>query len=714
MFFFAIKNTPKGVFRRLIFIRRLLLHKAVDCRKNVLVNFLVVEFVQNLVTAIFVNFDTYVFHAEVFIHLGKFFDVRRVFTAYGVFLSAENRNGTVFIDFFKIFLFINFGKPVHKAFIKIVRHDVAALFVIAVFFDLFDVARKPCEIVSLFSERLAETSESDFVHELAFLCLALNLRDNARQEFSRADDDAGLTRTAAEDDADRFAFVFKITLTDETAVTVSEVNDGKRVFFGKVFRDVKFVLHGVAVYIARMITDVVFLFGIAVRAVVVRKNYISVCVKEFCKIVVTAGVFRHTVYDLHDAFRHFHVVPDVCLQNRIVERCKFHVFHNSPHSVSYFKTTLIITTYILSLQVIFENSVFFTIAGIYLIEVFMKNKTIVLTGGGSGGHVIPIIALLPEIKREFDKIYFVGGSGIEKTLVKDKDVVYHEIYTTGFDRAHFFKNLKIPFVLAKAVREQIRFFKETKPDVVFSKGGFISLPSVLAAKKLHIPCVAHESDLTLGLANKIAARKGAMILTSFDKTATLSDKFVYSGFPLRKEVAVGSKTAAVEKYNLNTKKKILLVTGGSLGAKTLNDVLEKSLDTLLKDYEIIHVTGKGKNTIKKRQGYHPVEFTNEIGDLYAASDLVVSRAGSGALCEITYLKKPLLLVPLSKAASRGDQLDNAEYAKTFGARVLYEENLTPENFINEIYRTTAPTRPVSCAGNRTITRILTSFVKDEK
>ena len=203
------------------------------------------------------------------------------------------------------------------------------------------------------------------------------------------------------------------------------------------------------------------------------------------------------------------------------------------------------------MQVIFEFSVFFASLRIYFTMDAMKNKTIVLTGGGSGGHVIPILALLPEIKENFDKIYFVGGSGIEKTLVKDHDVFYHEIHTVGLDRTHVFKNLKIPFVLFKAVREQKRFLREIHPDVVFSKGGFISLPTVLAARKLKIPCVAHESDLSLGLANRIAGKKGATILTGFDKTATLSDDFIYVGFPLRKEVEFGNASAAVKKYGLD-------------------------------------------------------------------------------------------------------------------------------------------------------------------
>ena len=146
-----------------------------------------------------------------------------------------------------------------------------------------------------------------------------------------------MTRAARQNNADRVAVVFKIALPDETAVAVSEKNHGERVFFGKVFCDKKFVLDGVAVNIARMISDVVFLFGVAVGAMVVRKNNISVRIQKLCKVVVTASVFRHTVYNLHDSLGHFHVVPDVCLQNRIVERCKFNVFHNSPHNVSYFQ-----------------------------------------------------------------------------------------------------------------------------------------------------------------------------------------------------------------------------------------------------------------------------------------------------------------------------------------------------------------------------------------
>ena len=366
------------------------------------------------------------------------------------------------------------------------------------------------------------------------------------------------------------------------------------------------------------------------------------------------------------------------------------------------------------MQVIFEFSVFFASLRIYFTMDAMKNKTIVLTGGGSGGHVIPILALLPEIKENFDKIYFVGGSGIEKTLVKDAGVFYHEIHTVGLDRTHVFKNLKIPFVLFKAVREQKRFLREIHPDIVFSKGGFISLPTVLAARKLKIPCVAHESDLSLGLANRIAGKKGATILTGFDKTATLSDDFIYVGFPLRQELKNIDKDFAVNAFKLDNAKKTLLVMGGSLGAQAINDVLNDSLDALLPQYNVLHVTGKNKSSITPVPGYFPIEYTDDIGALFAAADTVVSRAGAGTLFELSYLEKPVLLIPLPKTASRGDQIDNALYAKEFGAKVLFQEDLTKTSFVNAVMRCTVPMRPFAPAGNNAIGRILTSFADNHK
>lgn len=344
----------------------------------------------------------------------------------------------------------------------------------------------------------------------------------------------------------------------------------------------------------------------------------------------------------------------------------------------------------------------------------MKNRTIVLTGGGSGGHVIPLLAMLPDLKRDFDKIYYVGGHGIEKSLAMKAGVAYREIYTVGLDRTRFFRNIRIPFVLIRAVKETVAFFREIKPDVVFGKGGYVSLPSIIAARRLHIPTICHESDLTLGLANRIAHKLGATILTGFDKTATLSRDFIYVGFPLRQELKNIDKDFAVNAFKLDNAKKTLLVMGGSLGAQAINDVLNDSLDALLSQYNVLHVTGKNKSSITPVPGYFPIEYTDDIGALFAAADTVVSRAGAGTLFELSYLEKPALLIPLPKTASRGDQIDNALYAKEFGAKVLFQEDLTKTSFVNAVMRCTVPMRPFAPAGNNAIGRILTSFADNHK
>lgn len=344
----------------------------------------------------------------------------------------------------------------------------------------------------------------------------------------------------------------------------------------------------------------------------------------------------------------------------------------------------------------------------------MKSRTIVLTGGGSGGHVIPLLAMLPDLKRDFDKIYYVGGHGIEKSLAKKAGVAYREIYTVGLDRTRFFRNIRIPFVLIRAVKETVAFFREIKPDVVFGKGGYVSLPAIIAARRLHIPTVCHESDLTLGLANRIAHKLGATILTGFDKTATLSRDFIYVGFPLRQELKNIDKDFAVNAFKLDNAKKTLLVMGGSLGAQAINDVLNDSLDALLPQYNVLHVTGKNKSSITPVPGYFPIEYTDDIGALFAAADTVVSRAGAGTLFELSYLEKPVLLIPLPKTASRGDQIDNALYAENFGAKVLFQEDLTKTSFVNAVMRCTVSMRPFAPAGNNAIGRILTSFADNHK
>lgn len=344
----------------------------------------------------------------------------------------------------------------------------------------------------------------------------------------------------------------------------------------------------------------------------------------------------------------------------------------------------------------------------------MYKLKLVLTGGGSGGHVVPALALLPDLNKSFEEIIYVGGNGIEKKLAQDAGLRYHEIYTVGFNRRKLYKNVKIPFALCSAVRDLTRFFRAVRPDVIFGKGGYVELPTVIAARRLHIPVVCHESDLSLGLANKIAHKLGATILTGFDKTATLSHDFICTGFPLRKKLFTGDKEKIIKNYGLDKSKKTVLFVGGSLGASSVNKVIAEALPILTKQYNVLHVTGKGKNDVSKISGYHAVEYTDDIQDFYAAADVVVSRAGAGALSEISILHKPAIFIPLPKTASRGDQLQNAALAEEYGARIILQENLTKETLIEAIYKSGKPMRQVAECGNRKIADILTAFAVSHK
>lgn len=343
------------------------------------------------------------------------------------------------------------------------------------------------------------------------------------------------------------------------------------------------------------------------------------------------------------------------------------------------------------------------------------NYSIVLTGGGSGGHVIPALSLIPDLSKNFQKIYFAGGSGIEKQLAEAAKIPFFEIRAAGLDRRRFFANLKVPFILIGAVCRCIGFLKQTQPDVVFGKGGYVGLPTVLAARLLKIPAVCHESDLSLGLSNKIAKLFGAKIITGFHQTSTLSPDFVYTGFPLKKNLFSGDKRRVIGALGLDAAKKTVLVTGGSLGSVALNNVLRDALPSLLKSCNVIHLTGKGKENCGKFKGYFPLEFTDKMEDFYAAADIVISRCGAGALAEISILKKPAVFIPLPKNASRGDQLHNAEIARDCGAAVIYQENLTRDALLTAVYKNIGkPMRPVSTAGNTAIAGILTSLAEKKR
>lgn len=300
-----------------------------------------------------------------------------------------------------------------------------------------------------------------------------------------------------------------------------------------------------------------------------------------------------------------------------------------------------------------------------------KNISIVLTGGGTAGHVYPALAVAEKLNNF--NIHYIGGSGIEKEILKNhKNITYHQISTVKFQRKLTIKNLLIPFKLHKAIKDAKKTLKKISPHIIFSKGGFVAVPVVLASKKLNIPIISHESDLSFGLANKIILRYANVMCTTFPTTAQKNQKCVHSGQPIRQKVFEGKKQNFFSNNN-----PILLVLGGSLGATFLNEIVFKNLDNLTKEFNIIHICGKQNFKEIKHEGYKLFPFVDNIQDLYASADIALTRGGSGVINELLALAKPMLIIPLSKKCSRGDQIENAKLFEQFGyAKMLEEENYT--------------------------------------
>lgn len=316
-----------------------------------------------------------------------------------------------------------------------------------------------------------------------------------------------------------------------------------------------------------------------------------------------------------------------------------------------------------------------------------NQNNIVLTGGGTGGHVIPNLCLIPHLKKHFN-IYYIGSNLIEKDIIsKEKDVTFKQISTPPkLNRNKFFKNFLLPFTLIKCIHQCKKLLQEIQPKLVFSKGGFVSVPVCLAAKILNIPVISHESDLSLGTANKIIYKISKKFLTTFQKTALPLKKAVATGSPIRDSLFSGNPQKALEQSNLSLNYPTILIMGGSTGAKNLNESVYKILPKLTQKYNVIHIVGKNKGNKKiNYKNYYQTEFVYNIQDYLALSDMVISRAGSNAICELLALKKPMILVPLSNSASRGDQVDNAKYFESLGiCLILNESTLTSEEFLNKI------------------------------
>ncbi len=321
-------------------------------------------------------------------------------------------------------------------------------------------------------------------------------------------------------------------------------------------------------------------------------------------------------------------------------------------------------------------------------------KKIILTGGGSAGHVTPNLALLPQLLAEGIEVHYIGtADGIERTILSErKDVTYHIISSGKLRRYFSWKNFTDPFRVMRGLFQARRVMREVKPAAVFSKGGFVSVPVVIAAHGKHIPVVTHESDYTPGLANKINAKFADKICVTFEDTlAHVGAKGVHTGTPIRPELYQGDKERGLAFLGFDDKKPVLLIMGGSLGASVVNDAVRAALPKLLISYDIVHLCGKGKVEERLNQpGYRQFEYVNEeLPDVLAATDVVVSRAGANAVFEFLALSKPALLIPLPRSASRGDQILNAGYFARKGfAMVLEQESLTPETLldaVNDLY-----------------------------
>ncbi len=320
-------------------------------------------------------------------------------------------------------------------------------------------------------------------------------------------------------------------------------------------------------------------------------------------------------------------------------------------------------------------------------------KKIVLTGGGTAGHVTPNIALLPALQEAGYEISYIGSyDGIEKKLIGDFNIPYQGISTGKFRRYLDPKNFTDPFRVIKGYGEAKKYLKQVKPDVVFSKGGFVSVPVVRAAASLKIPCIIHESDMTPGLANKLCIPVATKICCNFPETAAYlpKDKAVLTGSPIRKELAQGNRLAGLDLCGFTANKPVIMVMGGSLGAANVNKAVRSILPELLKDFQVVHICGKDKidNLLLNTPGYKQFEYLkSELKDMFAMADLIISRAGANAICEILALQKPNILIPLPAASSRGDQILNALSFEEQGfSLVLQEDDITDRLLLDTIHR----------------------------
>ncbi|MED1471232.1 undecaprenyldiphospho-muramoylpentapeptide beta-N-acetylglucosaminyltransferase [Bacillus salipaludis] len=320
----------------------------------------------------------------------------------------------------------------------------------------------------------------------------------------------------------------------------------------------------------------------------------------------------------------------------------------------------------------------------------MSKKTIVFTGGGSAGHVTPNIAIIKEIGNDWNIQYIGSKNGIEKELISKINIPYHGISSGKLRRYIDVENVKDVFRVLKGCLDARKALKKIKPNLVFSKGGFVSVPVIIAARSLKIPIFIHESDITPGLANKISQRFATKIFTSFEKTKKYfpAQKTSAIGSPIRREIFKGSEEKGRKFLGFHNNRPILTIMGGSLGAKKINEAVRGALKKLAAEYQIVHLCGKNNmdSSYSTVPGYKQFEYIHdELPDILAATDLVITRGGSNSIFEFLALKIPMLIIPLGLEQSRGDQILNAKAFEEEGYSItLQEENLTIETLVDRL------------------------------
>jgi UDP-N-acetylglucosamine--N-acetylmuramyl-(pentapeptide) pyrophosphoryl-undecaprenol N-acetylglucosamine transferase len=320
------------------------------------------------------------------------------------------------------------------------------------------------------------------------------------------------------------------------------------------------------------------------------------------------------------------------------------------------------------------------------------NKTIILTGGGTAGHVAPNLALIPPLVERGYEIHYLGEKGgFEEQLTKNQPVTFHPIRAGKLRRYFSLKNFTDPFRVIAGYFDAKKVIRRIKPDAVFSKGGFVTVPVCAAGKRCGVPVVIHESDYTPGLANRLGMRFAKKVLVTFEDTlAHTRGKGIFTGTPIRPAVFSGRRERGLAFLGFSGERPVLLVMGGSQGASALNDAVRSALPKLLERFDIAHLCGRGKldESLENQKGYRQFEYLNdELPDVFAAADIALSRAGANSIFEFLALSLPALLVPLPLSQSRGDQIQNADYFKKRGyAEVLFQENMTEETLTSALFR----------------------------